>query len=108
MKPGPLQMSNFFVFLLSAGGAAFLTAVIAGIRSLSTNKLESEAALIKRLSDSARTAQEDADRQRERAERAERHNEKLRQQKDAALDKAAQYRRLLIQNGIDHIDPDID
>lgn len=97
-------MSNFLVFLLSAGGAAFLTAVIAGIRSLSTNKLESEAALIKRLSDSARVSQEEADRQRERAERAERFAEKLREQRDEALDRVARYKRALISQGIDYID----
>lgn len=94
-------MSNFLVFLLSAGGAAFLTAVIAGIRSLSTTRLENEAALIKRLSDSAKSSQEEADGQRERAERAERYAEKLREQRDDALDVAAKYKRRLIDEGID-------
>lgn len=97
-------MSNFLVFLLSAGGAAFLTAVIAGIRSLSTSRLESESALIKRLSDSAKSSQEDADGQRARAEREESKNEKLRQERDEAQDRAARYRRALIREGIDYID----
>lgn len=93
-------MSNFLVFLLSAGGAAFLTAVIAGLRSLSTARLESEAALIKRLGDSAHSSQNEADRQRERAERAERYAERLRQERDDALDRAARYRRRLIERGV--------
>lgn len=97
-------MSNFLVFLLSAGGAAFLTAIIAGIRSLSTTRLENEAALIKRLSDSAKTSQEDADRQRDRAERSERYAEKLRTQRDEALDRVARYKRALIAHDIDYID----
>jgi hypothetical protein len=98
-------VSNFLVFLLSAGGAAFVTAVIAGLRSLSTARLESEAALIKRLGDSAHSAQKEADRQRERAERAERYAEKLRLERDAALDRAAHARRLLIKEGIEYVDP---
>lgn len=94
-------MSNILVLFLSAGGAAFLTAVIAGLRSLSTSRLESEAALIKRLSDSAKNSQTDADRQRERAERAERYAESLRRERDDALDTAARYRRILIQSGVE-------
>lgn len=96
-------MSNVLVLLLSAGGAAFLTAIIAGLRSLSTSRLESEAALIKRLSDSAKTSEESANTERERRERAERYAETLRKERDNALDNAARYRRALIQAGIDDI-----
>lgn len=94
-------MSNLLVILLSAGGAAFLTAVVAGLRSLSTTRLENEAALIKRLSDSAISATKEAEAQRTRAIKQEQYSEITRQQRDDALDTAALYRRYLIQNGID-------
>lgn len=93
-------MNNFLTILLSAGGAAFLTAVIAGLRNLSTTRLESEAALIQRLNEDAENSRVESDKQRARAERAEKYVDTLRQEKEAALDKAAQYRRLLIENGI--------
>jgi len=99
-------MNNFLTILLSAGGAAFLTAVIAGLRNLSTTRLESEAALIQRLNDDAEKSRSEADKQRARAERAERYNETLREDKEDALDKAARYRRLLIENGIKVEDTD--
>lgn len=99
-------MNNFLTIVLSAGGAAFLTAVIAGVKNLSTTRLESEAALIQRLNDDAEKARSEADQQRARAERAEKYNETLRNAKEEALDTAARYRRLLIEHGISIDDND--
>lgn len=93
-------MNNFLTILLSAGGAAFLTAVIAGLRNLSTTRLESEAALIQRLNDDAEKSRSEADKQRARAERSEKYSETLRKDRDDARDDAARYRRMLIEHGV--------
>lgn len=94
-------MDNFLTLLLSVGGAAFLTAVIQGLKNLSSSKLESESALIQRLNDDAESAREERDEQRARAERSERYAEVLRKEREDALDLAAKYRRALIHNGIE-------
>lgn len=93
-------MNDVLVFLFSAGGAAFLAAVVAGIRSLRTSRIESEEALIKRLNDAANQATRDADAQRRRAEKAESVADTLRAERDRALDVAARRRRALIEAGI--------
>lgn len=94
-------MDTFLALVLSAGGAAFVTAVIRGLQSLSSTKLESESALIKRLNDDAESAREERDEQRARAERAEKYGEMLRSERESALDLASKYRRMLIDRGID-------
>ena len=94
-------MDNFLGLLLSAGGASFLTAIIMGIKNLSSAKLESESALIQRLNEDAENAREERDEQRARAERAERYAEVLRKEREDALDLSAKYRRILINNGIE-------
>lgn len=93
-------MNNFLIIVLSTGGAAVLTAVFAGIRSMTSSRQESETNLFQRLNDSAEQARKEADDQRARAERAERYNDTLREEKAEAQDYAARYRRLLIENGI--------
>lgn len=94
-------MDNFLGLLLSAGGASFLTAIILGLKNLSSTKLESESALIQRLNEDAENAREERDEQRARAERAERYAEVLRKERSDALDLSAKYRRMLIDHGVD-------
>jgi len=101
-------MNNFLGLLLSAGGATFLTAIIIGLRNLSSTKLASEAALLQRLNEDAENAREDADNQRARAEKAERYNEVIRKERDAALDIAAKYRRILISQGVQYDETEIE
>lgn len=93
-------MDNFLGLLLSAGGASFLTAIILGLKNVSSIKLESESALIQRLNEDAENAREESDKQRARAERAERFAELKRQELEKALDTAAEYRRMLISQGV--------
>lgn len=99
-------MNSFLIALLSTGGAAFLAAVVAGLRNLSSSRLESESALIQRLNDDSEKARTEADKQRARAERAERYAESLSVDKNNALDLAAKYRRMLIEHGISLEDTD--
>lgn len=93
-------MNNFLVIVLTTGGAAVLTAVFAGIRSMASSRQESETNLFQRLNDDADKARKEADAQRARAERAEKYNDDLRKDKEQEQDKAAKYRRLLIEHGI--------
>lgn len=99
-----LAVSDVLILLFSAGGAAFLAAVVAGIRSLRSSRIETEEALIKRLNDAANQAQKDADQQRRRAERAERYADDLRRERDQALDLAARRFRAMIEAGLDDVD----
>lgn len=94
-------MNNFIALLLSAGGVGFLTAVIAGIKALSSTKLESDAALFNRLNEDSQKYRKGEEVQRERAEQAEQLAASLRTQRDEALDKASYYRRRLIELGED-------
>lgn len=93
-------MENFIPILLSAGGAAFLTAIITGLKSLSSSKLESEAALMKRLNDAIRDGSEREDALEIAKKKEEDRAEIFRLERDEALEKAARYRRRLIDNGI--------
>lgn len=93
-------MNQLIIALLSTGGAAFITAVFLGIKSLREGRLQNEESLIKRINDDARQAHEDAEFQRMRAIRAEAEREEMRRQRDAASESSAKYRRQLIENGI--------
>ena len=94
-------MNNLIALILSAGGAAFLTALVTGLRSISTTRMESEEALIKRLSSDAESARDDATRQRTRAETAEEAAAVARSERDKALEYLTKYRRKLIEMGVD-------
>lgn len=93
-------MENFIPILLSAGGAAFLTALITGLRSLSSSKLESEAALMKRLNDAIRDGSEREDALEIAKKKEEDRAEMFRLERDDALERAAKYRRKLIDSGL--------
>lgn len=93
-------MNNFIAILLSAGGATFLTAIIAGLKSLSSSKMESEAALMKRLNDAIRDGSAREDNLELDKRREEERAEMFRLERDDALEKAAYYRRRLIDHGI--------
>ncbi len=93
-------MNSLIALILSAGGAAFLTALVSGLRSISTTRMESEEALIKRLTTDATSAREDAERQRKRAEVAEEAAAVARNERDRALEDRARYRRMLISAGV--------
>jgi hypothetical protein len=97
-------MNNVLVLLFSAGGAAFVTAVIAGVKNLRTTKIESEEILIARLNSALKQAERDGDTQRRRAERAERYAEQLRAERDDALNLAARKHRQLLEAGL--VSPD--
>lgn len=94
-------MNNFIALLISAGGVGFLSAIIAGIKALSSTRLESDAALFNRLNEDSKKYREGEGVQRERAEQAEQLAATLRMQRDEALDKVSRYRRQLIDNGIE-------
>jgi len=94
-------MNDVLVLLFSAGGAAFLAAVVAGIKSLRSSRIESEEALINRLNNALKQSEQDVGTQRRRAERSEHYADSLRKERDEALNLAATYRRKLIQAGID-------
>lgn len=94
-------MNDVLVLLLSAGSAAFLTALVAGIRSIRSQKAESEDAIIRRLNDSASSAHRDAAVQRRRAERAERTRDEMRDERDDALERVARLERALLKAGVE-------
>ena len=94
-------MNEILVTLLSTGGAAFLTALVMGIRSLREGKIASEESIIKRLNDDAKQAHDDAEVQRMRAIRAEAEREEMRQQRDRANEAVARYRMILIEHNIE-------
>lgn len=94
-------MNNVLVLLFSAGGAAFLTALIAGIKNLRTSRIDSEEVLITRLNNALTQSERAEDAQRRRAERAEKYADELRIEKDRALDRAATLKRRLIEAGIE-------
>lgn len=97
-------MNQFFPLLLSAGGAAFISALFIGIKSLRDGRMASEESVIKRINQDARQAHEDADIQRERALRAEREREDMRQERDIAREEVARLRQAMIATGVD---PDV-
>lgn len=93
-------MNEVLVLLFSAGAAAFLTALVQGIRSLRSQRAESEEAIIRRLNESATSAHREAMIQRRRAERAETARDQLRQERDNALERAAGLYRMLLEAGL--------
>lgn len=97
-------MNEIFPLLLSAGGAAFITATVLGIKTLREGKVAGEESVITRLNNDAKQAHTDADLQRSRAGDAEQRAEAYRVERDAARDTSACLRRELIKNGLD---PDV-
>lgn len=95
------MVSDLLPLLLSAGGAAFLSAVILGIKSIREGKTASEESIIKRLNDDAKQAHSDADIQRDRAIRAENEREEMRIQRDQANEVVARMRQRMIRQGLD-------
>lgn len=93
-------MNNFVALLLSAGGAAFLTALITGIKNLNTSRMESEAALMQRLNDAIKDGTSREHDLQLQKQKEELRAESFRIERDEALDLAAKYRRKLINNGI--------
>lgn len=93
-------MNDVLVLLFSAGSAAFLTALVAGIRSLRSQRAESEDAIIKRLNESAQSAHRDAKLQRLRAEKAEASLDTMRQKRDEILEENSRMRRIIAQAGL--------
>lgn len=93
-------MNQILLALLSTGGAAFLTALIMGIKSLREGRIAGEESLIKRLNEDAKQAHDDAEIQRMRAIRAESEREDMRRQRDEANEKVAKYRTVLILHNI--------
>jgi hypothetical protein len=95
-------VNQILLALLSTGGAAFLTALIMGIKSLREGKIAGEESIIKRLNEDAKQAHDDAEIQRMRAIRAESEREEMRRQRDAANEEVARMRMALITQ---HITP---
>ena len=93
-------MNEILLALLSTGGAAFLTALIMGVKSLREGKIAGEDSLIKRLNEDAKQAHDDAEIQRMRAIRAESEREEMRRQRDVANERVAMYRMILIRHNI--------
>lgn len=94
-------MGDLLPLLLTGGGAAFVTAIFLGIKSLREGRTASEESVIKRLNDDAKQAHSDADIQRERAIRAENEREEMRVQRDKANEEVARLRRGMIRSGLD-------
>ena len=93
-------MNDVLVLLFTAGGAAFLTALVSGLRALRSQRAESEEAIIKRLNDSANTATRDADNQRSLREKAEAARDLAREQRDRAQEEVSRLRRIIISAGL--------
>ena len=93
-------MNDVLVLLFSAGSAAFLTALVAGIRSLRSQRAESEDAIIKRLNDNASSAHRDAAIQRRAREKAEAKLDAMREKLEAELEENSRLYRLLIAAGL--------
>jgi hypothetical protein len=93
-------VNDVLVLLFSAGSAAFLTALVAGIRSLRSQRAESEDAIIKRLNESASSAHRDAEIQRRRAIKAEAARDTVRAQRDSALEEVSRLYRIIIAAGL--------
>lgn len=93
-------MNDVLVLLFSAGAAAFLTAVVKGLSSLRSQRAESEEAIIRRLNESATSAHKEAAAQRRRADRAEAARDKLREQRDKALETSSRRLRIIIEAGL--------
>ena len=94
-------MNDVLVLLLSAGSAAFLTALVAGIRSLRSQRAESEEAIIKRLNDNATSAHRSEVLARRGKERAEKALDSMRVERDAALEEVSRLRRILLNAGLE-------
>lgn len=93
-------MNDVLILLFSAGAAAFLTALVAAIKSLRSTKIESEEAIIKRLNESAVNAHREAMLQRRRAEREENKNDELREENDRLQELAAKRYRIILEAGL--------
>lgn len=94
-------MDQILVALLSTGGAAFLTALIMGVKSLRDGKIAGEESIIKRLNEDAKQAHDDAEIQRMRAIRAESEREDMRRQRDLANEEVARMRMRLIKQNVE-------
>jgi hypothetical protein len=94
-------VNQVLLALLSTGGAAFLTALIMGVRSLREGKIAGEESIIKRLNEDAKQAHDDAEVQRMRAIRAESEREEMRRQRDIANEEVARMRMRLIQEKVE-------
>lgn len=95
-------MNEVLVLLFSAGAAAFLTALVQGIRSLRSQRAESEEAIIRRLNESATSAHREAMIQRRRADRAEVARDVARQERDTAREERARMYLILLEAGLAH------
>lgn len=93
-------MNDVLVLLFSAGSAAFLTALVAGIRSLRSQRAESEDAIIKRLNESANSAHRDAGIQRRRADKAEKSRDEMREERDTVLEENSRLIRIILAAGL--------
>jgi hypothetical protein len=94
-------VNDLLPLLLSTGGAAFITAIVMGVKTLRDGRTASEDSIVKRLNEDAKQAHSDADAQRDRANRLEQEREQMRLERNAANERADGYRRALIRNGID-------
>lgn len=89
-------MNDVLVLLFSAGSAAFLTALVAGIRSLRSQRAESEDAIIKRLNESAASAHRNASIQQRAREKAEARLEDVREKLAAEQEENSRLYRIII------------
>ena len=94
-------MNDVLVLLFSAGAAAFLSALVAGVKSLKSTKNQSDEAIIRRLNESAANSYKEARLQRRRADRAEAKIEKLRTDLEAEQALSARRYRVIIEAGLE-------
>lgn len=93
-------MNDVLVLLFTAGAAAFLTALVAAIKSLKSTKVESEEAMIRRLNESAVNSHREAMLQRRRADREEKKNDELREENDRLQEISARRYRIILEAGL--------
>lgn len=93
-------MNDVLVLLFSAGSAAFLTALVAGIRSMRSQRAESEDAIIKRLNENAASAHRDSAIQRRGRLKAEERADKLRELLEAEQLENSRLYRIIIAAGL--------
>lgn len=85
--------------LFGAGGAGMIAGLLNIVRSRQTGKIEREETLIARLDKSNKEHKDRADAAEIRADEAERETRQERIRANKALDKAALFRRMLIERG---------
>lgn len=84
--------------LLGVGGAGGITGLVAVYRTIRQGRIADEETIITRQLNELKRLER-------RASEAEEDEDRMRKQRNSALDQAAFFRRMLVANGVDNIPP---